>query len=193
LKFIRAYDAFDKEYCEEVIRTFDKCQEAGYVRYRDNVTHTVDSQIDMNVALEPTSMELGGEFLADKFFPVIKDIIPQYVNDAHMPYVPSHWFRNMLVQRTDNNCGGYHQWHCEASCHASMDRWLVYTLYLNDIPEGEGETEFLHQNYRYQPKQGQVVIWPAGFTYIHRGNPIRTTTKYIATGWVHFAPEMEEI
>ena len=56
-------------------------------------------------------------------------------------------------------------------------------LYLNDIPEGEGETEFLWQGLRVQPKAGTMLIWPAFYTHTHRGNAVYSCSKYIATGW----------
>ena len=38
-------------------------------------------------------------------------------------------------------------------------------VYLNDNFEG-GETEFLYQNRREQAVQGDVLIFPAGYTHI---------------------------
>ena len=69
-------------------------------------------------------------------------------------------------------------------CH----RILAWTLYLNDIPEGEGETEFLWQATKVKPKAGLLCIFPASFTHTHRGNPVYSTNKYIATGWFTIAP-----
>ena len=59
---------------------------------------------------------------------------------------------------------------------------INYMLYLNDIDEG-GETEFLYQGKKLKPEQGKVVIFPCGFTFPHRGNPIYKGEKYIITGW----------
>ena len=56
-------------------------------------------------------------------------------------------------------------------------------IYLNELPLGEAQTEFLYQSIKLPPTQGTVVIWPAGFTHLHRGNTVYTTNKYIATGW----------
>ena len=81
--------------------------------------------------------------------------------------------------------GGYHVWHCEQSSKKYADRVLAWTMYLNDIPEGEGETEFLWQGIRVQPKAGTVSIFPAAFTHTHRGNPVYSKDKYIVTGWFH--------
>jgi hypothetical protein len=80
--------------------------------------------------------------------------------------------------------GGYHVWHCEqGSQKDAQNRAIVWTVYLNDIPDGEGETEFLWQGLRVKPKAGTVCIFPASFTHTHRGNPVYSCDKYIATGW----------
>lgn len=79
---------------------------------------------------------------------------------------------------------GYHIWHIEQS---SMDdqimRALVFSVYLNDVEEG-GETEFLHQKQRVKPVKGRIVIWPASFPFLHRGNPPLSGEKYLLTSWL---------
>ena len=59
----------------------------------------------------------------------------------------------------------------------------VKAMHLNDVEEG-GETEFLHFSKRVKPKTGRIVIWPAGFPYVHRGNPPLSGEKYILTSWM---------
>jgi hypothetical protein len=81
---------------------------------------------------------------------------------------------------------GYHVWHTER--YAERDgtkRVLAYTIYLNSVKEG-GETEFLHQSQRVKPVKGRIVIWPAGFPYVHRGNPPLSGEKYIVTSWINY-------
>ena len=79
---------------------------------------------------------------------------------------------------------GYHRWHLEHSKGFECEpRALAFTVYLNDIEEG-GETEFLHFSKRVKPKTGRIVIWPAGFPYVHRGNPPLSGVKYILTSWM---------
>jgi len=79
--------------------------------------------------------------------------------------------------------GGYHHFHYESSDISCGMRELVWAIYLNDVPEGEGETEFLYQRKRIKPTAGTVVIWPAGMTHVHKGNTVLTQDKYILTGW----------
>lgn len=78
--------------------------------------------------------------------------------------------------------GGFHLWHCEQD-NKNVSRVLVWMVYLNDIPEGEGETEFIFQALRIKPQAGTFVFFPASFTHTHRGNAVYSCNKYIATGW----------
>ena len=79
--------------------------------------------------------------------------------------------------------------HSEVSHWENCSRALVWTIYLNDIPEGEGETEFLYEKIRIQPRQGMGCIFPAAWMYQHRGNPVHSHPKYIATGWYWYPEE----
>lgn len=81
--------------------------------------------------------------------------------------------------------GGYHEWHYENASYQTSNRELVWTIYLNDMPDGEAETEFLYQRRRIKPEQGMVCVFPAGLTHVHKGNTVFTTDKYILTGWAH--------
>ena len=80
---------------------------------------------------------------------------------------------------------GYHQWHIEHMRGAKGEpRAFVFSIYLNDVEDG-GETEFLHFSKRVKPKMGRIVIWPAAFPYVHRGNPPLSGEKYILTSWMN--------
>jgi len=79
---------------------------------------------------------------------------------------------------------GYHVWHIEHNRGFDNEpRAFVFSIYLNDVEEG-GETEFLHFSKRIKPKTGRIVIWPAAFPYLHRGNPPLSGEKYILTSWM---------
>jgi hypothetical protein len=78
---------------------------------------------------------------------------------------------------------GFHAWHAENMTINDRGRIAAFMLYLNDVEEG-GETEFLYLKKRIKPQQNRLLIWPAGFTHTHRGNPPLSNNKYIVTGWV---------
>ena len=92
-------------------------------------------------------------------------------------------FTTLKIQKTLPT-EGYHIWHVEHGANfEDSARGFVFTIYLNDIEEG-GETEFLHFSKRVKPKTGRIVIWPAAFPYVHRGNPPLSGEKYILTSWM---------
>ena len=92
-------------------------------------------------------------------------------------------FSSLKLQKTLPT-EGYHVWHIEHNKGFEMEaRAFVYTIYLNDVKEG-GATEFLHFSKRVKPKTGRIVIWPAAFPYLHRGNPPLSGEKYILTSWM---------
>ncbi len=96
--------------------------------------------------------------------------------------VPFH-FTCLKIQKTLPT-EGYHVWHIEhGKGFDNEPRAFVFSIYLNDVEEG-GETEFLHFSKRTKPKTGRIVIWPAGFPYLHRGNPPLSGEKYILTSWM---------
>ena len=93
------------------------------------------------------------------------------------------YFTQLKLQKT-RPTEGYHVWHIEHSTgFANEPRAFVYSVYLNDVEEG-GETEFLHFSKRVKPKTGRIVIWPAAFPYVHRGNSPLSGEKYILTSWL---------
>ena len=51
---------------------------------------------------------------------------------------------------------------------------------------GAGETEFLYQRRRIEPRTGSLLLAPAAFTHTHRGNTPAQGDKYIATSWILF-------
>ncbi len=102
---------------------------------------------------------------------------------ADEAYGSPFYFTGMKIQKTLPT-EGYHVWHVEhGSSFDSQSRAFVFAIYLNDVEEG-GETEFLHFSKRVKPKKGRIVIWPAGFPYVHRGNSPLSGEKYMLTSWM---------
>ena len=98
--------------------------------------------------------------------------------------IQRHRIYDYKVQKTEPT-QGYHVWHPEISGKEERDRIAVFSLFLNTVEEG-GETEFLYQKTRVKPVENTLVIFPAGYTHTHRGNPPLSGTKYLLTGWVEW-------
>jgi prolyl 4-hydroxylase len=76
---------------------------------------------------------------------------------------------------------GYFAWHSEASRKSVSDRKLVWMIYLNDVDNAG--TQFYNQGICTDCKCGRLVIWPADWTHLHRGETDQKEAKYILTGW----------
>ena len=64
-------------------------------------------------------------------------------------------------------------------------RLLGWMAYLNTINH-KGGTIWPQQNFISSPKEGDLYIWPAGWTHSHYGIAAPEETKYILTGWLNF-------
>lgn len=180
--FIGLYEnVLTRNQCKEIIDYFEKSSDTFSIE-GEETSHRNDEQLfiypDSNTKLFNLineSVETCYDLYMDRYW-VIKQNNICFDQD------------HLKIQKT-NPRGGYHTWHCEINSLEMVDRCLVWILYLNDIPKGEGETEFLWQGVRVQPKAGTMVVWPAFFTHYHRGNPVYSCSKYIATGWGHYHSE----
>jgi len=188
--FIGIYkDDYNPKYCNEVISWFDKANLAGFgatrvVRdkakrhERDDVSVFFEDKHVLN--LEPT-----GNVSANFFDLFWSKYYADYAsNFSVLEAYARHTIYSLKVQKTIPG-GGYHVWHSEQDSKLNAKRICAFNLYLNTIEDG-GETEFLYYGIRVKPEQGTLVIWPAGYTHAHRGNPPLKETKYIVTGWVEF-------
>jgi 2OG-Fe(II) oxygenase superfamily len=186
---------FSQEECESFIELYHKMESFGLTINRqksEGADGTVkkDDQMFLTeiVCKLPTSdLNVYGfpQFwnFSQKFW---ENIYPAYASE----YSALNGFEKMTirltkVQKTEVG-GGYHVWHCENGTVENMRRVAAFIVYLNDVEEG-GETEFLYYPKRVRAKQGRLILWPSGFTHVHRGNPPISETKYIFTGWIEIA------
>jgi len=188
--FIGIFDGvFPAEYCQNWIKHFDKVDAAGMsysrVQGHDRPSHVnKDQAIDFKNCSLYTNDELKIE-CNDFNVGFWGFCYPLYSEKySILQTVDSHKIYTIKIQKTAPG-GGYHIWHAEDTHRSVSDRILTFILYLNDVEEG-GETEFLYLSKRIQPKTGRLLLWPAGFTHTHRGNPPLKGDKYIITGWVEF-------
>jgi hypothetical protein len=85
------------------------------------------------------------------------------------------------------NCGeGYYKYHQDFA-HSDdkiQMRIITFIWYLNTVEEG-GETEFFNGRIKIKPERGKLLLFPATWTYVHRGNMPISCDKYIVTGWIY--------
>ena len=181
---------------QEAINTPKVFLNKDFIGVWDNVTlddfnNHVINILDESTQVVPRSNTSVKDAQLDiaAFNPLISNHIMGAVRTCLMQYFEWHPFlknfnyhsTTCLLQKT-NPTEGYHDWHSESNNIACANRTLVWSVYFNDL-DGSGETEFLYQKRKINPKAGRVLIFPGSFTHLHRGNP-PYESKYIATGWL---------
>jgi hypothetical protein len=90
---------------------------------------------------------------------------------------------NFMIQRYEQNKGKY-VYHHDSSNESKQSRAVTYLWYLNDVTEG-GETDFFGGSFQVKPETGKLLLFPACWSYPHRGTMPISSSKYIVTGWLY--------
>ena len=178
--FVRGFEnALSKELCQSLIEWFESEPDVRTKEVnretRNDKQMWIPEDSDLYSPIQKVKLEMLEAYLAE--FP--------YAYRGNLKLESE----ETKIQRTDINGGGFHNFHAEQSHYKNARRVLAWTIYLNDIPDGEGETQFLLENIKVQPKKGMGCIFPASWMWQHRGNPVYTQSKYISTGWFLYPPE----
>ena len=180
--FISIIDNFlSKEDCEQYIDWIEHYVSNSVMLKEDETFHE-RNHFSMNFNNHHSYDLLSGDNLSLKFLPSISEPVNDYLKEFSSLGRERLLIYDTKVKKIPIG-GGFHAWHYENSGVQSSPRKLVVQLYLNTIEEG-GETEFLYINKRIKAQQGRLIIFPAGFTHTHRGNPPIGQDKYIVSTWV---------
>ncbi len=185
--FIAVYDNYITEQeCDRAIKLFEDQNKFNKTINRINFEKaSVIKKQDQQYFAMPNNLDIWYDELKAMVFNF--DIAWRHyiqINGANDAYgIKGFNYTQLKIQKTLPT-EGYHVWHLEhGKGFENEPRAFAYTIYLNDVEEG-GETEFLHFSKRVKPKKGRIVIWPAAFPYLHRGNPPLSGEKYIITSWM---------
>lgn len=90
------------------------------------------------------------------------------------------WF---MIQKYDMQEGKY-IYHNDSLTESNRHRVITFLWYLNDVTQG-GETEFWGGKYIIKPETGKLLLFPACWSFPHRGIMPISNDKYIITGWFY--------
>jgi len=203
-QFVGIYrDVCNKSFCDNIIKFFDRYEKDKVTHFEAGTKDPFAKESESVVwktpdnyggPLQRSDHALNLDAIADKkWYDEVNNKVFECLDLYKQKYFGlqsnqlSDYTNPFVKMQKTYPQGGYHVWHFEVDRIADVSRVLAWILYLNDVPEGEGETEFLFQGLRIKPEYGTLVIWPAHFTHVHRGNPVYTTEKYITTGWIEYA------
>lgn len=180
-------NAVPAEDCQGLIDYFEKLRSYNLVYNRQELNEGKPhvKKDETAFILQPAVMFNSKNTVVQQFLSKFWDCYSQYVDQySILADADTHGIGSIRLQKTKPG-EGYHSWHYETPSPLVSHRFLAWSLYLNTVDEG-GETEFLYQHQRIKAEQGKLVIWPAGFTHTHRGNPPLSGDKYLLTGWIEF-------
>jgi len=187
--FIRTWpNKVSKELCQTAIDFFEETiNDSNFANLITNNSKQFNNNLgrkDLSFFLEEPS--LNQAYLCDTFLNILHECFLEYIEEFGQLKELNLSNQYCLKFQRTLPMGGYHTWHYESAAGAtSWNRELAWMIYLNDMPDNEAETEFIYQAKRVKSTCGTLVIWPAGMTHVHRGNPVYSHPKYILTGWYH--------
>ena len=171
----------DAEFCKDVIHKFDKDERSRPGQTSNGVDTKVKTSLDLQIStLDDWKKEDAVFFGAlsnhlDVYQAHLDNILPD------IPIFGSRDVRDYGYQIQKTAPGEEYVWHQDSRFEDGYARVLTYIWYLNDVDEG-GETEF-YDGSIIKPVAGRMVIFPATWTFMHRGKT-PSTDKYIVTGWM---------
>lgn len=177
--FIMAWRFEDASFCDEIVDYYGTQEPVRGESGRFGVNTDIKDSFDV---------ELGVGAHTGRYYVHLQKCVNAYIEKYKYCNEQLPWSitEGVNIQKYFPN-GGYHQWHCEriGATHETNARHLVFMTYLNDVTDA-GETEFFHQKLKIKPEKGLTVIWPADWTFTHRGIASPTQEKMIVTGWFTF-------
>jgi|2_EtaG_2_1085320.scaffolds.fasta_scaffold17056_3 hypothetical protein len=176
----------DKKICRDVINNFN-CKS---MQWKKGLVYKNEEEVikkdEKNSTDYTHDFQDGFSFLKE-YHDSLHQVMNEYVTVFPATEAHNLWGLWSLVniQRYLPN-EGFYKFHSEKGVKGHiLKRHLVFMTYLNTIEEG-GETEFFHQKIKVKPEEGLTLIWPAEWTYLHRGCIAPKEIKYIITGWFNF-------
>ena len=211
--FIEVYkNVLSKSTCDMLIKSFDThiASAAPGVVGGGILKEEVKSSLDMNWnnvgLLTKKQYNLAINEMRDILYSKVEEYFRKYTMESEqLDHDDPNYATRAIWEKYVINHAGIHMkkyssekdhyvYHRDEDC-ADVEQFcrrLVMMFYLNDVEKG-GETEFKYQGVKVKPTTGTLVIFPAGFTGKHRGNPPISGVKYIINTWLlRVAPILAE-
>ena len=185
--FIGAWIINPLSICDELVTYF----ESNHNRQSKGITDggkNLDVKHSTDITISPKEINLPGNEVFKKYFNSLFTCYQDYVDQ--WPFLTGF--------AEDLQIGGFNLQRYKSGQHfqgtntersslSTLHRIFAWMTYLNDVDTKEGgSTLFSHYDLEVQPKKGLTLIWPAEWTHAHKGNLLKTDSKHIITGWMHF-------
>jgi len=190
-KLIYVYkNSLSESFCNEVIEKFDRDpRKSDGIVNQNNPTVNKDVKDTKDLNITGLLDWVGEDQIFFNALTVGLENYKSYLESIHIKCHPKYDY--------DMEDGGYkiqkyepfglYDWHNDWNMTDKGSRIFVFMWYLNTIEEkDEGYTEFFDGT-RLQPECGNLVFFPATWTYVHRGKAPKVS-KYLCNGWIYSRP-----
>jgi hypothetical protein len=185
-------NSLSSEICDKIIYLFEnELSEFVMPGTTINNTSVTDVKKTFDLVLNATNniydermfLELNTNMV--KYFHLIEDRYSHCSGSDGMIKMANLNDSGFQVQKY-NRGEGYYKYHNDycISDNKLQHRMIAFIWYLNTVYEG-GETEFFNGKVSIKPEKGKLLLFPAAWTYPHRGNMPISSDKYIVTGWIY--------
>ena len=175
-------DALDSDFCADIVNRFEASphHQQGLIGPGAALDRSIKQSTDLRISGRPEWRDVDGAL-----FESLK-LGLSLLSGLH-PFFASNKFKDMGYQLQRTAKGEFYQWHVDAGPGPLSQRQLVAIWYLNSLPDGEGQTEFFHQDVSVRPETGTLLLFPPFWTHLHQGQKVQSHHKYIATTWICFS------
>ncbi len=184
--FIGCWSLENKKLMDDIVNFFNKnnqLHEVGKL-VGGRIDRNVKDSIDMTI--KPKTIKENKEYsLFMEYFNFLMSCYKDYQNQYSSLEIFSQLHMGPFNIQKYLIGGHFKKHHFERHDLATSHRLFAWMTYLNDIPNGQGETEFIYQDLKIKAEKGKTLIWPADWTHTHCGLPTTKEEKYIITGWFH--------
>jgi len=177
-------DTFSKEKCQNLIDKFEKntkFHEVKKINAKDG-WHMSFTQVHLSKHKE---FEDENKELKKLFLEAIR-LYKKEHNIQEYQWPKEFQLEPLRIKRYIPNSNEKFDEHVEITNLETAKRFMVAFLYLNDDFEG-GETDFPQFQVMIKPERGNMVLFPAGWNWLHKGNSVRgNSPKYIVGMLLHY-------
>jgi Rps23 Pro-64 3,4-dihydroxylase Tpa1-like proline 4-hydroxylase len=180
-------NSISHELCNDMINLFEREENRYAGHTASGLNKNIKDTTDFVITNGGTRWDKINKVLSKELNNNVIEYVKKYNNmvDPNYQIFGTNYLStaSMQLQKYEKNIGKY-VYHEDSRCEFNdrKIRKLTFLWYLNDVHEG-GETEFWSKH-RIKPEAGKLVLFPACWTFPHRGNVPISNDKYIITGWL---------
>jgi len=185
--FEEHHNTLDEDFCKHVIEKFEKDSGVFPGVTGAGFDTKIKDSTDLCFYTDPNWKEEDSIFyesLKKYTTPYIEKYYDGRITDSNVKTYDTGY----QIQRTTPEQTGY-TWHHDSISQLTPNnhvtvRIITFLWYLNTTVDGSGTTEF-YDGTHVTPEAGKLILFPATWTYAHRGHPPTEGLKYICTGWIY--------